>query len=108
MVGLRRYGFDGPFLCIFEGLLDAAASFPDYRLPELFAGFPLRDREDPVPYPVACSPQEWAAGSLPYLLTAGLGLAPDGLGRTLRIRRPSLPRRVGRLSLRGLGWPTRA
>jgi glycogen debranching enzyme len=101
-VGLRRYGLDETFLRIFEDLLDASASFPDYRLPELFAGFSRTDYEDPVPYPVACSPQAWAAGALPWMLTAGLGIAPDGLRRTLRIRRPSLPRHLGRLAVRGL------
>jgi glycogen debranching enzyme len=101
-VGLRRYGLDAPFLRIFEDLIDVAASFWDYRLPELFAGFSRVDYEDPVPYPVACSPQAWAAGSLPSLLVAGLGLAPDALERRLRIRRPSLPRHVGRLALDGL------
>jgi glycogen debranching enzyme len=101
-VGLRRYGFDQEFLRIFEGLLDAAGSLPDYRLPELFAGFSRSDYENPVPYPVACSPQAWAAGSLPSMLVAGLGLAPDGLQRTLRVRRPSLPRHIDRLALRGL------
>jgi glycogen debranching enzyme len=101
-VGLRRYGFDQEFLRIFEGLLDAAGSLPDYRLPELFAGFSRSDYENPVPYPVACSPQAWAAGSLPSMLVAGLGLTADGLNRTLRIRRPSLPRHIDRLALRGL------
>jgi glycogen debranching enzyme len=101
-VGLRKYGFDEAFLRIFEDLLDASASFSDYRLPELFAGFSRTDYEDPVPYPVACSPQAWAAGSLPWMLTAGLGIAPDALRGTLRIRRPSLPKHLGRLAVRGL------
>jgi glycogen debranching enzyme len=101
-VGLRRYGFDQAFLRIFEDLLDAAASFSDYRLPELFAGFSRADYEEPVPYPDACSPQAWAAGALPAMLTAGLGIVPDGLRRTLRIRRPSLPRHLDRLAVHGL------
>jgi glycogen debranching enzyme len=101
-LGLRNYGFDEPFLRLFEDLLDAAASFDHYRLPELFAGFSRADYEAPVPYPVACSPQAWAAGTLPAMLRAGLGLLPDGLNRTLRIRRPSLPRHVERLALHGL------
>jgi glycogen debranching enzyme len=101
-VGLRKYGFDEPFLRIFEDLLDVSSSFADYRLPELFAGFSRTDYEDPVPYPVACSPQAWAAGSLPWMLTAGLGIVPDGLHRILRIRRPSLPRHLARLAVRGL------
>jgi glycogen debranching enzyme len=101
-VGLRKYGFDKPFLRIFEDLLDASATFSDYRLPELFAGFSRTDYESPVPYPVACSPQAWAAGALPWMLTAGLGLVPDGLRGTLRIRRPSLPRHLDRLAVHGL------
>jgi glycogen debranching enzyme len=101
-VGLRKYGFDEEFLRVSEGLLDAAAHFAEYRLPELFAGFTRAPYEEPVPYPVACSPQAWAAGALPFMLTSGLGLVPDGLERTLRIRRPSLPRHVARLELQGL------
>jgi glycogen debranching enzyme len=101
-VGLRKYGLDEAFLRIFDDLLDAAATFSDYRLPELFAGFSRNEYEDPVPYPVACSPQAWAAGSLPYMLASGLGIVPDGLNNTLRIRRPSLPRHIDRLALDGL------
>jgi glycogen debranching enzyme len=101
-VGLRRYGLDRPFLRVFEGLLDVASVLPDYRLPELFAGFSRVDYEDPVPYPVACSPQAWAAGSLPWMLIAGLGIIPDSLHGTLRIRRPSLPRHINRVALENL------
>jgi glycogen debranching enzyme len=101
-IGLRKYGLDQPFLRILEGLLDAASVLPDYRLPELFAGFSRADYEDPVPYPVACSPQAWAAGSLPSMLIAGLGITADGLRRTLRVRRPSLPRHVNRVALERL------
>jgi glycogen debranching enzyme len=101
-VGLRRYGLDREFLRVFEGLLDVAGVLPDYRLPELFAGFSRADYEDPVPYPVACSPQAWAAGSLPSMLVAGLGLIADGLQGTLRIRRPSLPRHINRVVLENL------
>lgn len=101
-VGLRRYGLDRPFLRVFEGLLDVASLLPDYRLPELFAGFSRVDYEDPVPYPVACSPQAWAAGSLPWMLISGLGVIPDGLRGTLRIRRPSLPRHINRVAVGNL------
>jgi glycogen debranching enzyme len=100
--GLRAYGFDEAFLRLFENLLDAAASFGSYRLPELFAGFSRTDYEGPVPYPVACSPQAWAAGALPSMLIAGLGLAPEALDRRLRVRRPLLPRHLGRAMVRGL------
>ena len=101
-IGLRNYGLDDVFLRIFDNLLDAATTFGAYRLPELFAGYARKPYEAPVPYPVACAPQAWAAGSLPSILTAGLGLVPDALERTLRIRRPSLPRAVSRLAIEGL------
>jgi glycogen debranching enzyme len=100
--GLRAYGFDADFLALCEGLLDAAAAFPDHRLPELFAGFSREDYEAPVPYPVACRPQAWAAGSIPYLMTVALGLQPDALSHTLRIRRPLLPRQLDSLLLSNL------
>jgi glycogen debranching enzyme len=100
--GLRKYGFDAAFLRVFEDVLDAVAGFPGLRLPELFAGFSRSDYEDPVPYPVACRPQAWAAGALPFMLVAGLGLVPRALERKLRIRRPSLPRQLNRLALHGL------
>jgi glycogen debranching enzyme len=41
-----------------------------------------------VRYTVACSPQAWSAGSLPYLLQAILGLVPDAFARRLHIVRP--------------------
>jgi glycogen debranching enzyme len=100
--GLRRYGFDEDFTLIFEGLLEAASRFGDYRLPELFAGFPREEFEEPVPYPVACQPQAWAAGSIPFLLKWGLGLSPDALEKRLRVVRPSLPRWLERVDVTGL------
>jgi glycogen debranching enzyme len=100
--GLRRYGFDEDFTLIFEGLLEAASRFDDYRLPELFAGFAREEFEEPVPYPVACQPQAWAAGSIPFLLKWGLGLSPDALEKRLAIVRPSLPRWLNRIEVTGL------
>jgi glycogen debranching enzyme len=100
--GLRAYRFDEDFVRLCEGLLEAAAAFPQFRLPELFAGFSREEYEAPVPYPVACRPQAWAAGSIPYLLVTALGVVPDGLNRTLRIRRPLLPRQLDSAWLRGL------
>jgi glycogen debranching enzyme len=101
-VGLRRHGFDEDFTRVFEALLDAAAGAGDYRLPELFAGFGRTELETPVPYPVACQPQAWAAGAIPSLVTGGLGLVPDALNGRLRIRRPSLPAWLNRVEVRGL------
>jgi len=100
--GLRSYGYDDDFRALYEALIDAASHADQLRLPELFAGFSRTQFETPVPYPVACHPQAWAAGAIPYLLTCGLGLRADGLERSLRVRRPSLPRWVNRVEVEGL------
>jgi hypothetical protein len=68
----------------------------------LFAGFSQEEYRIPVPYPVACHPQAWAAAAVPYLLRAGLGLIPDGLGRRLRVVRPSLPAWLTHVEIHGL------
>lgn len=100
--GLRRYGYDEDFGRIFEGVLDAASRFGGYRMPELFGGQPRGELGPPVPYPVACRPQAWAAGAIPHLLGEGLGLRPDALERRLRIVRPILPSWLGHLEVEGL------
>ena len=89
--GFRRYGLDDHAVRLLEGLAEAAMAFPAYRLPETFAGFARDDYGTPVHYPVACHPQAWAAGAVPALLTACLGLRPEGFERRLRISRPVLP-----------------
>jgi glycogen debranching enzyme len=100
--GLREYGFDDDFNTLFDALLEASSQFGDYRLPELFGGHARTPGEGPVPYPVACRPQAWAAGSIPYLLTTGLGLSADGLSGRLRVVRPALPSWLTRLEVEGL------
>ena len=102
-VGFRRYGFDDLAHRIFDGLVHAAMRFQGYRLPELFAGFSREEYSSPVHFPVACHPQAWAAGSVPYLLESLLGLVPDAFDRRLRVVRPMLPEFVDRLTLRDLG-----
>jgi glycogen debranching enzyme len=98
--GFRHYGLDAAARRVFAGLLRTAAYFRSYRLPEVFAGFSTSEFQSPVRYPVACHPQAWAAGSVPYLLSALLGLEPDGFARHLRVVRPTLPDGVNRLDVR--------
>jgi glycogen debranching enzyme len=100
--GLRRYGCDAAALRIMAGVVEAAMHFRHYRLPEVFAGFPRQAFQVPVHYPVACHPQAWAAGAIPYLVTTCLGLEPDAFAQGLRIVRPILPTFVDRLEIRGL------
>jgi glycogen debranching enzyme len=100
--GLRRYGYDAEFVALLDATLDAASHAPGYRLPELFAGFGRTEFAVPVPYPVACRPQAWAAGAIPFLLTEALGLRADALHGRLAIRRPVLPRWLNRVEVTGL------
>ncbi len=100
--GFRRYRLDDQATTLFESLLEAAMRFGEYRLPETFGGFRRADFGVPVRYPVACHPQAWAAGSVPYLLATVLGLEADAFSRRLRIVRPSLPAFLDCVELHGL------
>jgi glycogen debranching enzyme len=100
--GLRRYGKDDAARKIFEGIGAAATCFRHDRLPEVFAGFARATYDKPVHYPVACHPQAWAAGSIPFLLTTMLGLTPDAFAQQLRIVRPMLPDGVQQLDMQRL------
>jgi glycogen debranching enzyme len=103
LAGFRRYGYDGPALRIFDGLFEAATKFRSFRLPELFCGFARQaTAQEPVRYPVACSPQAWAAGALPHALYSLLGLHPDASLKRLEIRRPRLPSWLPDVSVRDL------
>ncbi|MFG6114889.1 glycogen debranching N-terminal domain-containing protein [Halobacillus sp. MO56] len=61
---------------VMQGLIDASHHFEYERLPELFCGY-SKDEGKPVPYPVACSPQAWAAGTPLTFVRTMLGLNPD-------------------------------
>jgi glycogen debranching enzyme len=100
--GFRHYGYDDDALRIFTAILDAATHFTHERLPEVFCGFHRRDYPVPVHYPVACHPQAWAAGAVPYLLERCLGLEPNAFDRQLRLVRPILPDVLRRLEVERL------
>lgn len=91
LAGLKRYGAEAELNEIATALCDAAFAFPYFRLPELFSGTPRAAHQAPVPYPVACRPQAFAAAALPYLLASVLGLAPDAPHGRLSIVKPRLP-----------------
>jgi glycogen debranching enzyme len=102
VAGLRNYGFDGEALKVFSGIYQAATHFDLYRLPELFAGFGQDQYRVPVHYPVACSPQAWAAASIPFMLQSMLGLTPDAFAGQLNIIRPTLPDWLDWVVIRGV------
>lgn len=75
--GMQRYGRPDAAMQVMRGLLRAAERFPMYRLPELFAGFDHATHPHPLPYPVPCSPQAWAAATPLVAVHLLLGICPD-------------------------------
>ena len=100
--GMQRYGFGAAANQVLTALYEAALQFPYYRLPELFCGIARTAYGVPIGYPVACSPQAWAAASLPFMLSETLGLHPSDGGRVLSIQSPVLPSWLGHVQVRGL------
>jgi glycogen debranching enzyme len=99
--GLARYGFKEHACRILTGLFEASL-FVEYRLPELFCGFYRRKGEGPVPYPVACSPQSWAAASVFLLLQATLGMKIEAAPSRLSFVRPVMPEFLDEIEINNL------
>ncbi len=87
---------------LFTGLFDAAFHIDQRRLPELFCGFPRERGLGPVRYPVACSPQAWAATTLPALVQSTLGIRFEPATRTVLFDRPRLPPFIDEMTLYNL------
>jgi glycogen debranching enzyme len=100
--GLNRCGLKEQANRIFQGIFDAALRFDLQRLPELFCGFAREDGYGPVPYPVACSPQAWAAGAASLLLQSSLGIEVDGVHSRIVFHRPTLPEFLREVRITGL------
>ncbi|HEY7855801.1 MAG TPA: glycogen debranching N-terminal domain-containing protein [Terriglobales bacterium] len=100
--GFAFYDFKQPLMRILTGMFQAANFFRDQRLPELFVGVQRGEFDQPVNYPVSCSPQAWASGAWFLLLTAALGLRPNAARRELRIVNPMLPEWLNWLRLHRL------
>ena len=100
--GFKRYGFDDASNRLAGQMMEAAQRFADYRLPELFCGFDDTDSHTPVPYPVACSPQAWAAGASFLFLQTMLGLRAHADRGELELFHPHLPDWIGKVTLTDL------
>jgi glycogen debranching enzyme len=101
-LGFARYGHKQAVLKIFEGLIEAATYDELRRLPELFCGFSRRRNRGPTAYPVACSPQAWAAAAPFALVAAATGLDLDHAEVSVRLANPALPLFLDDLTLRGV------
>ena len=100
--GMARYGFRSEAALIFKGLFEASTYIDLKRLPELFCGFPRLRSHGPTFYPVACSPQAWAASATLSLLKSCLGLSFDPENSDVVFDQPLLPSFVDDLTLRQL------
>ncbi len=98
--GLARTGHHAPAAELVTGLLHLAPHF-GYRLPELVGGVARTPSGYPVPYPVACRPQAWAAAAGPLLLRTCLGLDVHVPKGTVTLR-PLTPFPVTWLDVRDL------
>ncbi len=97
--GLKLYGYHEHASRIFSSIFAAATHFERFRLPGVFSGFSQDQYPAPVRYPVACSPQAWSAGALPYLLQSVLGLVPNATASELEVRQPALPKWLHEVSV---------
>ncbi len=100
--GFRRYRLPEQALAIATALFEASRWFEHARLPELFCGFPRHAERGPIPYPAACAPHAWAAGSPLQLLTALVGLEPDAVHGRLTFHSPVLPPWLRFVEIHGL------
>ena len=89
--GFSRYGYRAQVARIFQGLFAASSYLDLRRLPELFCGFPRKRRQGPTSYPVACSPQAWAAVAPLSLLQSCLGVGFDTALNQITLDQPTLP-----------------
>jgi glycogen debranching enzyme len=89
-------------LRVLSGLLDLSGGVIFNRLPELICGFGRRPGKGPTLYPVACSPQAWAAGAVFMVLQACLGLEVRARESRVYLHYSALPERVEQVCIRNL------
>ena len=89
-------------LRITTGLLDLSSEVMFHRLPELICGFGRRPGKGPTLYPVACSPQAWAAGSVFMAVQACLGLEIRASESRVYLYHSALPEKLQHVRIRNL------
>ncbi|MCR8849857.1 amylo-alpha-1,6-glucosidase [Rossellomorea sp. SC111] len=84
LLGLSKLGLTAEAKKVMSGLIDASRHFEYDRLPELFCGYESTIGKA-VKYPVACSPQAWAAGTPLVFVQSLLGLFPNSLQKEIHL-----------------------
>ncbi len=101
-LGLRSLGLVEQTLEVAQGIFDMTLQQAYHRPPELFCGYERTPENSPVRYPVACSPQAWATGTLFQLLQIAINIVPDAASNCVRVIDPMLPESINNLSLENL------
>ncbi len=100
--GLAKYGYKKLAGQMFMALLDLSSLVELHRLPELFCGVDRRPGEGPTLYPVACSPQAWAAATPFLILQACLGISINAERKRIVFDDPYLPEGIPNLAINDL------
>ena len=109
MAGLCKYGYRELAHRLVIGLVNLSHFSPMHRLNELYCGFSVHEEmapinfpfNDPVNYPVSCSPQAWAAATGVLAVRALLDIRPDAENKTIQVA-GSLPAGLGHMRVSGL------
>ena len=100
--GMAKSGFKAKAGRVLMSLLDLSGEVELHRLPELFCGLKRRPTEGPTLYPVACSPQAWAAATPFFILQGCLGMSIVAEPARIIFDRPCLPQGIAQLSITNL------
>ena len=100
--GLAKYDCKHQAGRVMLSLLDASRWADLARLPELYCGLDRQRGEGPTLYPVACSPQAWAAGAVFLLIQACLGASVQDAPSRILFDHPCLPEGIPQLGIKGL------
>ncbi|PPA70622.1 amylo-alpha-1,6-glucosidase [Jeotgalibacillus proteolyticus] len=100
LLGLAKSNLTDEMKIVVQGLIEASHHFEYDRLPELFCGYD-QSFNKVVPYPVACSPQAWAAGTPLTFVQSLLGIFPDSLNNKIHLN-PSLLSSMDELQVKDL------
>jgi len=100
--GFSKFGLKKKAGEILLALLDLSDEVELHRLPELFCGLKRRPTEGPTLYPVACSPQAWAAAAPFLILESCLGISVQSERSRIVFDHPFLPEGIPQLTIRNL------
>ncbi|NUN66105.1 amylo-alpha-1,6-glucosidase [Pseudanabaena biceps] len=101
-LGMRSQNLVKQSLRIAQGLIDMTIAQHYHRPPELLCGYEHDGFSLPVHYPVACSPQAWATGTIFQLISIMVNLVPDAPNNQLHIIDPCLLGSINNLSIQNL------